>query len=353
MAALAARTQRLDSRDVAATSTNGACSSSKERAASLYLAGLTLTEIGGRLGVTRATVGSWLRDLPVDKRAVATERRRVRAGSASREREAVTLYRSGLTLAQIGDRFGVTRERARQLIQNLPLETRREIVARRKRAAEDAFEPERALDLYARSGSMQLVSVEMQVPYARVRAAVRSLPAEELRLAQHRGRRKGFAYDDRDLLLCLRHAAALSSGARKLTLARYTEITRERTPPPHSVRRWPPGDAIRRRWGTWVSALVAAGVAASPSRGSRQRFTLADCDRALRAAAVDTGTIPTIVRYREWHRQAGHRVYPSSGTIVSLHGGSFRAALLEVFGTGTEAPRRCARGNVELAGAGA
>lgn len=81
--------------------------------------GMYAAQIAKELGVATQTIHGWARRNGVkltDGRAVCAEMRMPSAMAIQRAEKMTSMYRQGLTLAKIGQSFGVTRERVRQVL---------------------------------------------------------------------------------------------------------------------------------------------------------------------------------------------------------------------------------------------
>jgi DNA-binding CsgD family transcriptional regulator len=83
--------------------------------ARLYAEGMSLKEVGRRFGVNPDTVRSALRRMGVPCRPRGSGRK----ADAGRDREIARLYAGGLTLMQIGRRFGLSVEGVRVALRRL------------------------------------------------------------------------------------------------------------------------------------------------------------------------------------------------------------------------------------------
>lgn len=92
-------------------------------ATKLYKSGLSINGVAGRLGVSASKAYSILIDAGVKMRPSGL---RVDAQPALNERNAkiIALYRDGLTLKEIGDMTGITRERVRQILKRARVKAR-------------------------------------------------------------------------------------------------------------------------------------------------------------------------------------------------------------------------------------
>jgi hypothetical protein len=109
---------------------------------------------------------------------------------------------------------------------------------------------------------------------------------------------------DEAMLAALR-AASWELGDQ-LTQARFAELARQRD--------WPAPPAIRKRFGSWTSALHASGPAA---RGKVPVWTEAEIIAALRAGERKLGRSPT---WKDWKTLAGARGWPSATVLTGRYG---------------------------------
>jgi hypothetical protein len=221
-----------------------------------------------------------------------------------------TLYQRGATLDEVGDAFGLTRERVRQLFANAGLKSRtRSEAAALKRAGTFARADE-IVERFRALRNESLVAGELAVPERFVKEILDArLTGSERRLAWKRPAKK---YSDAELVEFLRQASASLGGV--LTTSQYTEFARSRHTP--DGRPWPTHQTPFKRFGSWRSALHVAGLASNPSSAiaGQRLFERAHCIDAVRAVARDLEKMPTAAEYDDAARQSGGSL-PSQATV--------------------------------------
>jgi hypothetical protein len=165
------------------------------------------------------------------------------------------LYSSGATLEEVGERFGLTRERVRQVFVEAGLATRSNSetqALRRERIVRERTEEICAE--FARSGDVNEVAQRLGIARVLVKEVVSRHFA---RLSPQFGPRgKNQRYSDDELLFCVRKAAEAVPGALTTTAyIRYIKGQKAATGRP-----WPAYQTVAERFGTWQNALTHAGV---------------------------------------------------------------------------------------------
>jgi hypothetical protein len=223
----------------------------------------------------------------------------------SRRERVTRLYETGATLDQIGRAENVTRERARQLLEQYDVPKR----PRADRLYDAAF-PARAEEVEALFLELRddgAVAQRTGLDQATIRRFVdRNIPDA----AVLRRRRKPGAehYSDDEFITCLRTAAhELPS---PMAHSAYAEWSRDRRL--DDGRPWPGPQGMMLRFGSWRSALARAGLPANPTAGPDPKFELTDAVNGVVEAWRQTGKPPTVDAYDEW--RAGRAEYPASAT---------------------------------------
>lgn len=80
------------------------------------------------------------------------------------------------------------------------------------------------------------------------------------------------------------------------------------------------------RFGTWNTALEAAGLERGKANRTYEQVTAAGCLMALEDCMIDTGHVPTYREYEEWAKRNG----APSGTLLRIRCGGFMAAVDEL-----------------------
>jgi hypothetical protein len=190
------------------------------------------------------------------------------------------MYRGGASLRAVGEQFGISGERVRQLFGAAGLETRS------RTEVEEILRAERE----KRAGPGE------ETP-TRIRR-----PAEWVEKK----------YSDAELLEILRTTSSELGGI--LTAHRYDEFAIGRT---FADRRpWPSHQTHFLRFGSWRGALLTAGLPANPSSPiSGQRiFGLGQCVDAVRHVRRELGQMPSVKGYETVARRSNGAL-PSAATV--------------------------------------
>jgi hypothetical protein len=166
------------------------------------------------------------------------------------------LYTDGLTLAEVGDRYGVSRQRVFQVFEERGLSIRSAAETRALRSAK--IIEERSAEVQAACEELKdidAVARKLKIPKALVKEIVRqSFPSGALRRRTPRPRRP--LYSNGELLAVVRKADAASS--ERLSLDVYRRYAKGRHL--NGGRSWPSPVAIVKRFGSWRNALSQAGI---------------------------------------------------------------------------------------------
>lgn len=212
-------------------------------------------------------------------------------------------YAMGMTLQELGDRFGVTRERIRQVLKKATPWTSTQIaqVLRRLREAREA-EHRAAVDDWSREHPAVSIGVgasQLGMPEAEVRRLLGR------RRAHHETATGGPTDSVRrsrsEILGDLQRFHA-ETGAT--SAAAYSEWAREAEVPGHQT--------VSIRFGTWNDALGAAGLGVAPGN-RRSRFTPIDLWAAVIAAIEGCEGRSTVRDVEGW--LADHPAAPSIALI--------------------------------------
>ncbi|SFA56422.1 Sigma-70, region 4 [Rhodococcoides kroppenstedtii] len=220
-----------------------------------------------------------------------------------------------LTLEEVGQIEGITREAVRQRLKRLGLEPR--TLAETKLARERRAISLRSLEIRSKfldSRNVDETASALNLPSSWVRKCLaETIPDYEV-LARA-PRRPSKKYTNNELFESLKAAAARTVG--NLTAASYDEYVRAESTLPDGRAR-PGKQTMLLRYGSWREALLAAGLTPNPHSGPAKDFD----EVAAVQSVVDywraVGGPPTVEGYDEWQR---HRIgYPSSATIRKLTG---------------------------------
>ncbi len=272
-----------------------------------------------------------LRDDPASLTAPAAGApARLRLLPPSRDQQILALRAEGRSLAEIGRRFGVTRQRVDQIISRAGAAGMREAIearradARRERAelhaGRAAEQWEEIRELYRQGVDPQWIAWELELNGSAVKALIKRRRSDADRTARAKAL-PGVSeprFSERELtdgvrLVAERLGRAPTGGeydrlAQELGLACMT--------------------TVYMRFGGWRKALVAAGLEGVPaSRAYATRWHVAACQRALESVADQLGDPP---RYQRYAQLASERDdLPSAATLrVRLGLWSSIAALL-------------------------
>ncbi|MEX3565698.1 homing endonuclease associated repeat-containing protein [Micrococcus endophyticus] len=200
-------------------------------------------------------------------------------------------YFEGSTLAEIGERFGRTRERVRQLIRDEAGYSTKELKAYRELLADEEFRMKRAA---AVSWSERHVGVPISVASQDL-----SLSQQELRrllgkrvkfhLGEAKPRKTSSATPDEVLLSALRE---FYEETGETAAQSFTQWSRSHGVPTHQT--------VANRFGGWNAALERAGIAVTDRRRSRSKYSDAELVEAL-VDAWSSATPPrTYLELSDW-----------------------------------------------------
>lgn len=237
-------------------------------------------------------------------------------GAAERARDMHEIYANGGTLEAVGQQYGLTRERVRQIFRDqglptIPLGDRRRRV-HEKRADE-------IIDKYRELRDEREVARVLGLPRVVVEEVLRKrLSASELRKRTKHGKK----YSNDELIAMLCQASEALGGV--LTKDDFESYARERQL--SDGRPWPTAQTHMHRFGTWRKALEAAGLRANPTSAiaGQLLFTEAQCIDALRHLARELDKAPTVAEYEAYAKEM-NGAFPSSATIRNRFGSWYDA----------------------------
>lgn len=260
---------------------------------------------------------------PTDAQATASEPR-----IPKRVLDMHELYETGASLGEVADRFGVSRERVRQLFGAHGFRTRSlaETNALRRQQLVSQHRDE-ILDLIGAGAAPAEVADRLSIPQQLVREVLRDDPSRLRLAAFRRNARKRHAprYSDDEIIECLRTASVEIGGV--LTTAEYTSFARTREFP--DGRPWPGHQTPALRFGSWRAALQRAGLEANPPSAiaGQRLFTREHCVDAILEVEREVGHPPTAAEY-ERAASASNGVLPSLATVRHRCGGWQEALVL-------------------------
>jgi len=223
--------------------------------------------------------------------------------NTTRNEEAATRYMAGATLEEIGRELGVTRERVRQILAKQGVKRRSGASAYANGVSRVVAEFGPAInEAFDRTKSIRSVVAEFRgsVPGNVVRSVLAPRAGEELR---PRGGASA-KFTDEDIKKAILSAEAEgASSTQSYSRWRSTKVAEGQEIPSVAT--------ITVRYGTWSSARKEAGANVVRVRRSRSSriFTDADIDAAVRrfvAAARSKGVNPSSRAYDEWARRVGN-----------------------------------------------
>jgi uncharacterized protein (DUF433 family) len=231
-------------------------------------------------------------------------------GSLQRVRQMQAQRQQGWSLDEIALRFGVSRERVRQILRAHGGPDPQDIADARRRRAEARAE-ERIDELLAlwRAGEQPRAAADkLGLQGAACRSTIQRFATDvdrAARKASMAGARRVQLYSDRDIILAL---TSLSTRVGRVPSAKeYAISARELN--------YPSLPTILNRMGGWTQALSAAGMQplSKPGRSRKRRWTEESCWVALRRVVDELGEIPTVLSYER--HAAGRDELPSAATL--------------------------------------
>lgn len=220
-----------------------------------------------------------------------------------------------LTLEEVGEMEGITREGVRQRLKALGIEPRAQgETAKLRERREISLRGEEIRSEFLRTLSIAETADRLGLRSAWVRRFVEeNIPDFEVLLRVPRLAPK--KYSEADLQASLREAASLLKG--NLTAEAYDKFARSNGILV-DLRPRPGMQVMALRYGSWRAALEAAGLPANPHAGPNKGFDVADAVSAIVKSWRTTGHAPTVTGYDHWQRE--HAGHPSSATVRKLTG---------------------------------
>jgi hypothetical protein len=235
------------------------------------------------------------------------------AGSLQRAQEMALLREAGWSLDEIALRFGVSRERVRQILRAHGGPDSRHVADARRRRAEQQAQAhiEELLELWRTGADPRTVASVLDLRPHACRSAIARCATEVDRIARKASLASARVvvktYSDGDIAAALRSMAA--DLGRVPSAKEYEALARAHGCPSLAT--------VLQRMGGWTNAVRAAGLTpASPPRRTRRRsrrWTPEACWTALRRVVAELEQIPTVATY---DRHAADRPdLPSSATL--------------------------------------
>jgi hypothetical protein len=232
-------------------------------------------------------------------------------GSLQRVRQMAALREQGWSLDEIALRFGVSRERVRQILQAHGGPDPQNVVAARRRRAEQQAEAhiDELLGLWRGGEEPSSAAITLGLQAAACRNTIARFATEVDRAARKASlagaRAAPKTYSDRDIIVALISVAARLG---RVPIAKeYGALARE--------LEYPSLATVLNRMGGWTSAVRAAGLIpiSTPARTRSRRWTVEACWAALRDVVAELGEVPTVVGYAR--HAADREDLPSSATV--------------------------------------
>jgi DNA-binding CsgD family transcriptional regulator len=228
-----------------------------------------------------------------------------------RTADAAAMALAGMTLQEIGNRLGVTRERARQLLEREGL-TREQLAAAKasRRAAALAPHSAEVLRLFADGLETDDIAARLGLGTSDVKELIRehATGATRAKRQQQRSARRATSaarYTDHDLISAIRRVAEEIGDVPSSTA--YDQTARRLGLPSLPT--------IANRFDGWAAAVEAAGMRPHATRRHRyvRRWDADACWRALRRLTDEIGAPPTVAQYELLAE--GNDELPSSATV--------------------------------------
>ncbi|MGI9098368.1 MAG: homing endonuclease associated repeat-containing protein [Solirubrobacteraceae bacterium] len=232
-------------------------------------------------------------------------------GSLQRVRQIAALREQGRSLDEIALRFGVSRERVRQILRAHGGPDPQDVGEARRRRVEQQTEAriDELLALWRAGEDLGSAASALGLQATACRSAITSFATEIDRAARKASlassRAMAKTYSDRDIIVALTSVATRLG--RVPTAKEYGVLARELECPSLAT--------VLNRMSGWTNAVRAAGLtpASTPARTRSRRWTVEACWAALRHVVAELGEIPTVVGY---DRHAADRTdLPSSATV--------------------------------------
>lgn len=242
----------------------------------------------------------------------------------SRAKEMLRLYTVELlTLKEIGDRYGITRERVRQIIHDVGANSSEAVKARARQRLADlvaSVDRTRLRELKEAGMRNEDVARELGVPYRVVAVAWnKEEPDGVMRRIWQRKGSSAHEYTDDDIIHAIKFACEKNGGGL-LRSQDYNTIAME--------NEWMPSLALIYNRGGFSTFAERAVVPHNPKR-PKLRSDRRDAEQCLADLLVATrangGVVPSVTRYDEISRGTG---LTSCATIRKRLGGTWKTAMV-------------------------
>ena len=255
-------------------------------------------------------------------------------GGGDRVGEMYELYEGGLTLQEVGEDYGLSRERVRQLFARAGLQTRSVLETAQLKREADRGRADKIVEAFRRTKDVAGVAGELEIGRATILEVLRAElpPRERVAVRSRLGPAPGTVpakarrrYSDEELIAFLREAGAALGGT--LSANAYDAFARGRRT--SDGRRWPTKQTAWNRFGSWCGAVQAAGLDTHPSSGVglRERFNREQCVEAVRALCEHLERPPSRSEYERRARESAGEL-PSVSTVGVRCGGWSEAVRL-------------------------
>ena len=218
------------------------------------------------------------------------------------------LYMTGLTYQQVGEMYGVTRQRVQQLFERRGFRRRTPDQTRAVRRLQP-HAAARAIEMFQETKDVRAVASQLRAPIKYVDEVLRAAGLVPLPRKPPRPHPR---FTEEEMCAFLREASRAIGGV--MTVGDYDAVARTRLAADGGP--WPTHQAHQLRFGSWRAALAAASLRANPSSAicGRFLFTRAHCIQAIREVADSLGHDPTAREY-EIAAQRSTGTLPSLSTI--------------------------------------
>jgi transcriptional regulator with XRE-family HTH domain len=214
---------------------------------------------------------------------------------SERDREMFALRASGWTLREIGERYGISRQRVDEIVRDRGGPELPEVIAaRRAREAEIIEQRARDIRQWWRAGlSISTIAEKLDLPAARVHKSIDGVLSPIDRAHRNRSivmRTRTPRYSEAELSAGVR--AVAERIGRTPTQEEYRALAQELELA--SIL------TLAKRFGGWHAAVVAAGLtplAHGRGRGSRRTWDKDSCWRALERVSDQLGNPPRFQSY--------------------------------------------------------